>query len=117
MCCKLFFFLRRGKNNFSRSKELAKKLFTQTSDNLVNRISSSEFKCEDKQKYLVCKMYKYRQQSLFQKKKGMEDIQDTQHTTFLSSEKLFPKIMNPKLELNEYLLGQRAFSPLLLASA
>lgn len=66
----------------SRSKELAKKLFTQTSDNLVNRISSSEFKCEDKQKYLVCKMYKYRQQSLFQKKKGMEDIQDTQHTNF-----------------------------------
>lgn len=35
------------------SKELAKKLFTQASGNLVNRISSSEFKCEDKQKYRV----------------------------------------------------------------
>lgn len=101
----------------SRNKKLAKKPFTQTSDNLVNRISSSEFKCEDKQKYLVCKMYKYRQQSLFQKRKGMEDIQETQHPTNLSSEKLFPKFMNPKLELYEYLLGQREFSLLLLASA
>lgn len=98
----------------SRNKERVKKLFTQTSDNLVNRISSSEVKCEDKQKYLVCKMYKYRQQILFQKIKDMEDIQDTQHTTVLSSEKLFPKILNPKYE---YFLEQRAFSLILLASA
>lgn len=69
----------------------------------------------DKQNYLVCKMYKYRQQSL-PEKKGMEDIQDTQHTLILPSEKLFPKIINPKLELYEYLLGDRTFSPLLLAS-
>lgn len=43
-----------------RSKKLAKKLFTQASGNLVNRISNSEFKCVHKQKYLVYGVSKYR---------------------------------------------------------
>lgn len=53
-----------------RSKELAKKLFTRASGNIVNRISSLESKWEDKQKYLVSKVHKCRQQKPLQKKKN-----------------------------------------------
>lgn len=57
-----------------RSKELAKKLFAQASGSLVNRISILEFECEDKQKYLVSTVYKYRQQRLSEKKCNIAEI-------------------------------------------
>lgn len=85
-----------------RSKKLAKKLFTQASGNLVNRISNSNMSTSRSTLFSECPNTGGRDLS---QNKWVEDLQDTQYrTSFSSMEELFSKHMKPNLDLYAYLL-------------